>query len=58
MNTPDRTERPAKLPYTPPRLTCHGDVEELTQGIRRRANISDAPFLGTRRPRDTFDPGS
>jgi hypothetical protein len=58
MDTPNHAERPAKLPYTPPQLTCHGDVEELTQGLRRSPRNSDAPALGGRRLRGGFETGS
>ena len=58
MNTPEQAARPAKKPYAPPRLTVHGGVEELTQGPRNHARVSDAPCMGTHRLIETFVCGS
>jgi hypothetical protein len=57
MNAPDQTGRPETKPYQPPRLTVHGDVEDLTQGPARFARMSDAPSLG-RRYKEGINTGS
>jgi hypothetical protein len=48
MNSKDQAERPGTKQYQPPRLTVHGDVEDLTQGPSRFARFSDVPGMGRR----------
>lgn len=57
MNSKDQAVRPGTKPYQPPRLTVHGDVEDLTQGPARFARFSDVPGMG-RRYRDGVITGS
>jgi hypothetical protein len=57
MNSKDHVERPGTKPYQPPRLTVHGDVEDLTQGPARFARFSDVPGMG-RRYRNGVNTGS
>jgi hypothetical protein len=57
MTSQDKALRQGTKPYQSPRLTVHGDVEDLTQGPRIFGRYSDAPAMG-RRYRDGVNTGS